>query len=187
MQVQSPTGSTLEEAHTFLAKYPEVQGIDVIMTDCHGIGRGKIIRRHELEALFASGRPMPASLFGQDVAGDDVDGTGLVLHDGGGDKRCWPVPGTLGLQPHLNRGQVLVSMYEPDGQPFCADPRPVLERQIAAARALDRVLSWQYYMIPNWYLDNHRLAYRNRFAFVTTPPYTLGLNSWWIKTSEKAQ
>lgn len=134
MQVQSPTGSTQEEAHAFLAKYPEVQGIDVIMTDCHGIGRGKIIRRHELEALFASGRPMPASLFGQDVAGDDVDGTGLVLHDGGGDKRCWPVPGTLGLQPHLNRGQVLVSMYEPDDQPFCADPRPVLERQIAAAR-----------------------------------------------------
>lgn len=59
--------------------------------------------------------------------------------------------------------------------------------QVAAARALDRVLSWQYYMIPNWYLDNHRLAYRNRFAFVTTPPYTLGLNSWWIKPSEKAK
>jgi len=59
--------------------------------------------------------------------------------------------------------------------------------QVAAARALDRVLSWQHYMIPNWYLDNHRLAYRNRFGFVTTPPYTLGLNSWWIKTSEKAQ
>jgi len=45
----------------------------------------------------------------------------------------------------------------------------------------------QYYMIPNWYLDNHRLAYRNRFGFVTTPPYTLGLNTWWLKTSEKAQ
>ncbi|MDD1013442.1 extracellular solute-binding protein [Pseudomonas rubra] len=61
------------------------------------------------------------------------------------------------------------------------------EDQVAAARALDRVLLWQYYMIPNWYLDNHRLAYRNRFAFVATPPYTLGLNSWWIKPSENAQ
>ncbi|WP_425928440.1 extracellular solute-binding protein [Pseudomonas sp. NyZ201] len=59
--------------------------------------------------------------------------------------------------------------------------------QVAAARALDRVLSWQYYMIPNWYLDYHRLAYRNRFAFVTTPPYTLGLNTWWLKPSENAQ
>ncbi len=56
--------------------------------------------------------------------------------------------------------------------------------QVAAAKALDRVLSWHYYMIPNWYLDNHRLAYRNRFAFVATPPYTLGLNSWWRKTPE---
>ncbi|NER60778.1 ABC transporter substrate-binding protein [Pseudomonas sp. MAFF212428] len=59
--------------------------------------------------------------------------------------------------------------------------------QVAAARALDRVLLWQHYMIPNWYLDNHRLAYRNRFAFVATPPYTLGLNSWWLKPTENAQ
>ena len=59
--------------------------------------------------------------------------------------------------------------------------------QVAATRALDRVLLWQHYMIPNWYLDYHRLAYRNRFAFVTTPPYTLGLNTWWLKPSENAQ
>ncbi|MFF7708483.1 ABC transporter substrate-binding protein [Pseudomonas sp. NPDC007930] len=58
------------------------------------------------------------------------------------------------------------------------------DEQVAAARALDRVLLWQHYMIPNWYLDYHRLAYRNRFAFVTTPPYSLALNSWWLKPSE---
>jgi len=59
--------------------------------------------------------------------------------------------------------------------------------QVAATRALDRVLLWQHYMIPNWYLNNHRLAYRNRFAMVTTPPYTLGLRAWWLKPSEKTQ
>ncbi|WP_455925722.1 extracellular solute-binding protein [Pseudomonas putida] len=56
--------------------------------------------------------------------------------------------------------------------------------QVAATRALDRVLLFNHYMIPNWYLDAHRLAYRNRFAFVTTPPYTLGLNTWWAKPVE---
>ncbi|WP_248744822.1 extracellular solute-binding protein [Pseudomonas sp. MWU12-2037] len=61
------------------------------------------------------------------------------------------------------------------------------DEQLAAGRALDRVLLWQHIMIPNWYLDYHRLAYRNRFAFVTTPPYTLGLSAWWMKASEKAQ
>ncbi|MFB0699910.1 extracellular solute-binding protein [Pseudomonas protegens] len=59
--------------------------------------------------------------------------------------------------------------------------------QLAAGRALDRVLLWQHYMIPNWYLNYHRLAYRNRFAFVTTPPYTLGLGAWWLKSMENAQ
>ncbi|GLK88350.1 ABC transporter substrate-binding protein [Pseudomonas turukhanskensis] len=60
------------------------------------------------------------------------------------------------------------------------------DEQVAATRALDRVLLSQHYMIPNWYLNYHRLAYRNRFAFVTTPPYTLGLRAWWLKPTEKA-
>ncbi|MGE8498096.1 MAG: extracellular solute-binding protein [Pseudomonas sp.] len=58
------------------------------------------------------------------------------------------------------------------------------DEQVAATRALDRVLLWQHYTIPNWYIDYHRLAYRNRFAFVTTPPYTLGLRTWWLKPTE---
>ena len=61
------------------------------------------------------------------------------------------------------------------------------DEQVAAGKALDRVLLWQHYIVPNWYLNYHRLAYRNRLAFVTTPPYTLGLNAWWLKSSEKDQ
>lgn len=61
------------------------------------------------------------------------------------------------------------------------------DEQLAAGRALDRVLLWEHYMIPNWYLNYHRLAYRNRFALVTTPPYNLGLNAWWLKSLESPQ
>ncbi|OVZ67174.1 hypothetical protein CDO43_31535, partial [Pseudomonas aeruginosa] len=61
------------------------------------------------------------------------------------------------------------------------------DEQVAAARALDRTLLWQYYSIPNWYLNSHRLAYRNRFAFVATPPYTLGLRAWWQKNLETSR
>ena len=61
------------------------------------------------------------------------------------------------------------------------------EQQVAATRALDRILLWQHYSIPNWYINHHRLAYRNRFAFVTTPPYTLGLRAWWLKPTETAR
>ncbi|KHO66597.1 extracellular solute-binding protein [Pseudomonas flexibilis] len=60
------------------------------------------------------------------------------------------------------------------------------EEQIVATRALDRVLLWQHYSIPNWYIDHHRLAYRNRLAMPGTPPYTLGLRAWWQKPTEKS-
>lgn len=58
------------------------------------------------------------------------------------------------------------------------------DEQIAATRALDRVLLWEHYSIPNWYIGHHRLAYRNRFEFKSTPPYTLGLRAWWLKPTE---
>lgn len=134
--MQAPSGADRAEAEAFLARYPDVDGIDIILSDCHGIGRGKTIRRHELAGLFTSGRGMPASLFAQDVAGDDVEGTGLVLTDGGGDMRCWPVPGTLGRLPSAGRGQVLVSMYDAEGAPFEVEPRHALVRHIHAAKAL---------------------------------------------------
>jgi glutamine synthetase len=133
-QMTSPSGAPLSEAADFLTRHPEVEAIDVLMIDCHGIGRGKIIRRHELESLFTSGRGMPASMFAQDVAGDDVDGTGL-LEDGSGDHRCWPVAGSLGFIPATGRGQVLVSLYPLDGAPFAAEPRHALVAQIDRARA----------------------------------------------------
>ena len=61
------------------------------------------------------------------------------------------------------------------------------DEQISATRALDRILLWQHYSIPNWYISQHRLAYRNRFDHLPSPPYTLGLRAWWLKPTETAQ
>lgn len=55
------------------------------------------------------------------------------------------------------------------------------EAQIAATKALDRVLLWNYYMIPNWYIDSTRIAYRNNLGTIKSPPYTVGLRAWWLK------
>ena len=84
----SPARAALAEAKAFLATYPDVQAIDIVLSDLHGVGRGKIIRRHELESLFTAGRGMPASLFAQDVSGHDIAGAIAVRADGGGDSRC---------------------------------------------------------------------------------------------------
>lgn len=59
------------------------------------------------------------------------------------------------------------------------------EELIAASRALDRVLWYGYYVVPNWYLDSHRLTYRSIFARPETlplyyRPFPL-LMTWWMK------
>ncbi len=54
---------------------------------------------------------------------------------------------------------------------------------VLACHALDRVLWYGYYVVPNWYLAAHRLAYRNIFKHPKTLPlyYTpyQFLWTWW--------
>lgn len=127
-----PSGATLAEAETFLADHPEIEAIDIVLHDSNGIGRGKIIRRHELLSLYKSGRHMPVSILGLDICGEDVHETGLIWDEGDGDRRAWPIPGTLkplhGTSPA--RAEVFLSLYELDGRPMTSDPRHALQRQV---------------------------------------------------------
>ncbi|TGS35796.1 glutamine synthetase, partial [Mesorhizobium sp. M1D.F.Ca.ET.184.01.1.1] len=60
----SPSGSTPAEAKAFLDAHPEIEAFDIVLTDANGIGRGKIVRRHELMGIFENGRHMPISILG---------------------------------------------------------------------------------------------------------------------------
>lgn len=60
-----------------------------------------------------------------------------------------------------------------------ADSRQSL---VEHARALDRVLLWGHYVVPNYYVDTWRVAYWNHFQRPsTTPLYDFGLMTWWQK------
>lgn len=125
------------EAESFLAAHPEVEAVDIVLTDANGIGRGKIIRRHEVESLYRQGRHLPSSILGLDVTGEDVEETGLVWSVGDADLRAWPIAGTLVVMPWTRpvRAQVLVSLYHLDGRPHGADPRHALAAQVDALAA----------------------------------------------------
>lgn len=48
--------------------------------------------------------------------------------------------------------------------------------------ALDRVLMWEFYLIPQWYIGAYRVAYWDKFAMPSVqPPYDLGIEAWWSK------
>ena len=129
-----PSGATLAEAQAFLAAHPEIEAFDIVLHDSNGIGRGKIIRRHELESIYKGGRHMPISILGLDICGEDVHETGLIWDQGDGDLRAWPIPGTLvplhGTNPA--RGEVLMSLYTLEGAPMTSDPRHALQAQVDA-------------------------------------------------------
>jgi microcin C transport system substrate-binding protein len=61
------------------------------------------------------------------------------------------------------------------------------EELITACRALDRVLWYGYYVVPNWYLASHRLAYASRFRQPATLPLYYSpdqlLMTWWDGTA----
>lgn len=57
---------------------------------------------------------------------------------------------------------------------------------VTATRALDRVLQWNYYVIPQFHVRSDRIAYKNIFGFPETrPKYALGFDTWWYKGPEQ--
>jgi microcin C transport system substrate-binding protein len=49
-------------------------------------------------------------------------------------------------------------------------------------KCLDRILLWNFYVIPQWHNQTYRILYTNKFAMPKhSPKYSLALDSWWTK------
>ena len=66
---------------------------------------------------------------------------------------------------------------------------PDRKRLIAATRALDRVLLWNHYVVPQWHGKTHRLAWWKPLAHpAALPRYAVGFPSlWWMEESVAAR
>lgn len=77
----------------------------------------------------------------------------------------------LGLRDPVVDALVTKLIYAPDRR-----------RLVTAARALDRVLLHGEYVVPNWYIGTHRVAYWDRFGRPEQLPKYYGAESWMIRT-----
>lgn len=69
-------------------------------------------------------------------------------------------------------------------QLIAADTRQEL---ITHTRALDRVLLWGHYVVPNWHIKTWRVAYWSHLAHPqVTPRQDIGLMTWWTRPEEPA-
>lgn len=120
------------EAQAFLDRHPDVESIQLVITDANGVARGKSVAREELLPMYRDGRNVAGSILALDSRGEDVEETGLVWSAGDADKVCWPVPGRLCVAPWLRRptAQLVMTMHETNGAPAIADPRHALVRVV---------------------------------------------------------
>ena len=59
------------------------------------------------------------------------------------------------------------------------------EDLIVTTQALDRVLLWNHYVIPQWHISAYRTLYWDIFDKPSVrPKYSLGTNTWWIDTDK---
>ncbi len=55
------------------------------------------------------------------------------------------------------------------------------EDLVTRSRALDRVLLWNHYVIPQWHIRSHRIAFWDRFSRpAIAPRQELGFMTWWV-------
>jgi microcin C transport system substrate-binding protein len=63
------------------------------------------------------------------------------------------------------------------------------EDLIIRCRALDRVLQWNYYLVPHFHSGTFKVAYWNKFGMPEKRPdplYLYGSSGWWIDPAKEA-
>ncbi|CAM7403522.1 extracellular solute-binding protein [Phytobacter diazotrophicus] len=62
------------------------------------------------------------------------------------------------------------------------------QKLLPLGRALDRVLTWNYYMLPMWYMAADQVAYWDKFSMPgIRPVYSLGFDTWWYDVNKAAK
>ncbi|QLC72920.1 glutamine synthetase [Pseudomonas sp. LPB0260] len=130
--------ASVQDAQDFLAHNPDIELFELFILDANGVPRGKLLHRDELLAVYQSGRPLPSTILGLSINGDDVEDSGLVWEVGDIDCRAYPLPGSLVRLPwrRIPTAALQVSMHPQQGLPATvADPRHVLVRVIEQLKA----------------------------------------------------
>lgn len=64
---------------------------------------------------------------------------------------------------------------------------PDRDSLITRARALDRVLLWNHFIIPHWHIPYDRIAYWDKFGLpAVTPMQGVQLDAWWVDPNKDA-
>lgn len=127
------------EAEAFFAANPTVTALDCLFVDMTGAIRGKRLPREEAIKSLSNGVQIPQSLYLLDARGEMTDALGRGFGDGDPDGTAFAVMSTLSPVAFADppRAQVLMTLYEPSGEPCAIEPRNVLKSVVARFAEFD--------------------------------------------------
>lgn len=152
----------------FINDHPNVEQVELVVTDPSGIARGKWAPVATLKKAFSDGVNFPLSLHGLDVWGNEVPETGLHISSGDKDGFFKAVPSSLSAVPwggespakspkEASRAQVLLHTFTPDGDVFKGCARNVL------AAALERLKARGLTVVCAFELEFHLLEHPSKW------------------------
>jgi glutamine synthetase len=124
------------EVDWFLRAHPEITMIEALLPDGNGVMRGKWLPRGKLHKVYQGELKFPKTALSLDIWGRDVEE--LVFATGDEDGVCRPIEGSLlptPWSPRGRHGQLMLTMFRPDGAPYLGDARQVLKRVVARFNA----------------------------------------------------
>lgn len=163
-----------DAAKVFQEAHPDVEAVEMFVTDLNGAPRGKLLPIDSLAKLASGGARMPVSTLGLDVFGCDVGRSRIAIEIGDPDGAMIPAPESLAPMLWAERpsAQVIASLTEADRKtPAAFDPRAALARvaERAASLGLTPVMALE---IEFYLIDLSRDAERR-----PQPPIPPGLSS----------
>lgn len=124
------------EVDRFLSAHPEIRMIEALLPDSNGVLRGKWLPRDKLAKAYEGELKFPKTALSLDIFGRDVEE--LVFPSGDADGVCLPIEGTLLPTPWSPRGchgQLMLTMFRSNGEPYLGDARQVLKRVLSRYHA----------------------------------------------------
>lgn len=121
--------SFIVEVEKFLEQHPDLESVELLLTDINGLYRGKRIPASGLRKVAENGAYFPITTPFLMVQGANAE-TLNKEYGSDPDRSCRPVEGSLQLMPWAERksAQLLLQMQDEEGAPFFFDPRDVLQR-----------------------------------------------------------
>lgn len=189
-KILSDAGWIVQGGKLFNPKTGKPLTIEFLMYDANSLRiTGPFIKNLKRLGIDASSRVVDTAQYTERLRNYDFDmvtgGFGQSISPGNEQREFWSA--TAGKRPGSRN---LMGIDDPAIDALIENliAAPTYEDLIPAVHALDRALTWNFFVIPQFYASYDRVAYWNKFGHTDiNPSQGTDILSWWVDPEKEKQ